>query len=113
MDELLQQAGDAVCAFVHAHPEYCTNKRQPRYRGGTNRVTFGYRLKQPVIYKYFVNERRWRHELSCLTHFAPTGLVPQVLEVVPDRIIVMTRLSGSDLNAELARICEDGPLVRQ
>jgi hypothetical protein len=106
-DKLLQQATLAVQQYVEAHPEYRIDAAQPDYRGGTNRITLGRRGEQGAVFKYFVNARRWRHELSCLRHFQRVGIVPALLDVVPERLIVMERLTGSDIGGEL----EDGGLT--
>lgn len=101
-DPLLEQAEFAVEQYAAEHPEYRVDSEQPDYRGGTNRIILGHRGSEPVVFKYFVTRSRWANELFCLRHFQPAGIVPAVLDVVPERLIVMERLGGSDGLAEVA-----------
>lgn len=88
-----------VRAFIEANPSYTVAAEQPAYRGGTNHVTFGRRGREEVVFKRFCHASRWANELFCLRHFERSGLVPQVLDAVEDRLIVMRRLGGDDLMA--------------
>jgi hypothetical protein len=115
-DLLLAEAEAAVAAFVAHRPAYAVDATQPAYRGGTNRVTLGTRAGAPVVLKYFVQDRRWRHELACLRHLAPSGLVPRVLEAVPPRLLVLERLPGRDPTPEALRAltpAQTGALSRE
>jgi hypothetical protein len=93
------QAQIDLDAFLHAHPQFSMDNVQPTYRGGTNYITLGHCGEQPIVFKSFIRTYRWAHELFCLRHFAPTGVVPQILAVVPEQLIVMTR--WADNNAEI------------
>jgi hypothetical protein len=64
MDQLLAEAERAVAAFVAQGGGFSVAAVQPTYRGGTNRVTFGARNGDPVVFKYFVSERRSQNERS-------------------------------------------------
>ncbi|MCB0064524.1 MAG: hypothetical protein KDE19_20515 [Caldilineaceae bacterium] len=100
--ELIQQSKATLDQYVRQHPQFSIDSWQPEYRGGTNFVTFGHLGEQPVVFKYFVRTYRWAHECFCLRHFAETGYVPKILDVVPERLIVMTRLpANNDDNAQL------------
>ena len=57
-------------------------------------MTFGHLDLKPVVFKFLVNNYRWQNEYFCLRHFAKTGYVPRILAVVPEQLIVMTRLPG-------------------
>jgi hypothetical protein len=96
-DELTTRAEDAVDRYVAARPSLRVDSSQPSYRGGTNCVTFGSDNGRPIVFKYFVNSARFRNELFALNHFASTGFVPKVLDVVDERMIVMNRLGGIDI----------------
>src|SRR5687768_3126606 len=97
MPDFDTQADAALRSFAAAHPEYTIAADQPAYRGGTNRITLGYRGREEVVLKWFCQASRWANELFCLRHFAPTGLVPRLFDTLPDRLIVMERLGGADL----------------
>lgn len=96
---LIARSAIVLEEFVRHHPHYSIDVDQPVARGGTNLVTFGHAGKQPVVFKYFIRPYRWTHEYFCLRHFAQTGYVPQVLQVVPEELIVMTRLPDSLVGA--------------
>ncbi|HEX2033596.1 MAG TPA: phosphotransferase [Chloroflexota bacterium] len=116
VDRLLVEAEAAVAAFVAGRPEYSVDACQPANRGGTNRVIFGARAGEPgeaVVFKYFVTPQRWRHELACLRHFGHTGLVPRVLECVPPRLLVLSRLPGHDLDLAGLDAAQVGALSRE
>ena len=91
------EAEHVIATFVRENREFTVDRDQPAYRGGTNCIALGSYGPQPVVYKYFRTEDRWRNEWACLAHFEKTGLVPRVL-VTQHRLIVMTRLPGSDLD---------------
>ncbi len=95
-----RQANSAIRRFVAEHPEFSIDTHQPDYRGGTNYVLLGHLGQQPVIFKYFVTPQRWTNEHFCLRHFAPTGYVPRILTIVPEQLIVMTRLPGQGIGGE-------------
>jgi hypothetical protein len=95
-DRLLKEAVLAVERYVAIHPGYTIDAEQPEFRGGTNRVILGLRNGQPIVFKYFVTTDRWLTEYACLRHFQPAGIVPQVIDAVPERLIVMERIEGSD-----------------
>ena len=64
-----------------------------------NFVLWGYRRDQPIVFKYFHEpynreNKRWENEYASLQHFSETGLVPEILAVVPKRLIVMECLPG-------------------
>ncbi|MEM7125571.1 MAG: phosphotransferase [Chloroflexota bacterium] len=106
-EELPKQSKEGLQAFIRQHPEYSIDNFQPVYRGGTNLVTFGQRRtetgeQQPVVYKYFIRTYRYSQEYFCLRHFADTGHVPIILDAIPDRLIVMTRLPDSHIEGETA-----------
>jgi hypothetical protein len=106
-DRLLAEAEDAVARYVSENPGHAIDPEQPEYRGGTNRVIFGSRNGEPVVYKYFVTAERCATEHACLQHFRSTGVVPRVLDAVSDRLLVLERIGGTDgLGA-----AEDGSLA--
>jgi len=92
--ELERQSNAALETFVTKNPKFSIDATQSQYRGGTNFITFGHYDQQPVVFKFFVRNYRWQNEYFCLRHFAKTGYVPYILAVVPNRLIVMTRLPG-------------------
>ena len=91
-----QQANAIVAQFVALNPTFRIDAEQPAYRGGTNYITFGRHGDEPVVFKVFVSPARWRNELWCLRHFAQTGYVPHIRAVVPDQMVVITRLPNGD-----------------
>src|SRR3954447_23677702 len=103
-DELAIAAEGAVARYLATHRSLRIDLAQPEYRGGTNHVTFGHADGRPVVFKYFVNELRFRNELFALKHFASTGLVPQALDVADERLIVMSRLEGQDIAASFKEL---------
>jgi len=98
--EMLEQRSSGIIAeFIRTHPEYFVDPKQPDYRGGTNLITMGHRGEEAIVFKYLDNRDRYLNELFCLNHFAATGLVPRVLDILPEKLIVMQRLrsDGSGL----------------
>jgi len=98
--ELEKQSNAALETFVTKNPKFSVNPTQPAYRGGTNFITFGHYDLKPIVFKYFVRNYRWQNEYFCLRYFAKTGYVPRILAVVPEQLIVMTRLLGQGLGQE-------------
>ncbi|MBC8228105.1 phosphotransferase [bacterium] len=96
--ELERQSNAALETFVTKNPKFSIDAAQSQYRGGTNFITFGHYDQQPIVFKYFLHKTnyRWQNEYFCLRHFARTGYVPRILAVVPERLIVMTRLPGDN-----------------
>jgi hypothetical protein len=91
--DVLVQRSDAIIAdFIRTHPDYSVDPEQPDYRGGTNCATMAHRGSEAIVFKYFDAPDRYRNELFCLRHFAATELAPAVLDVVPEKLIAMTRL---------------------
>jgi aminoglycoside phosphotransferase len=101
LEGLRREAETVVAELTRAHSQYTVSDRQPEYRGGTNQILFGKCDGTPIVYKYFVTPERFRNEIASLRHFAPTGLVPAILYEQDERLLVMARLSGQDLFAEL------------
>ena len=93
---LERKSNAALETVITKNPKYSIDAAQSQYRGGTNLVTFGHYDQQPIVFKYFPHKTnyRWQNEYFCLRHFAKTGYVPRILAVVPERLIVMTRLPG-------------------
>lgn len=105
--EWRKQMFDAATAevedFVRGNPNYVLDADQPeqvhnQLNGyGTNFVLWGHREGAPIVFKYFHPEwgaPRWRNERACLSHFATTGVVPQVHAAVPETLIVTSCLPG-------------------
>jgi hypothetical protein len=95
-DALLTEAERVVERYVTEHPGYAIDAEQPEYRGGTNRVILGSHHGQPVVFKYFVTPQRWVNERTCLQHYQSAGIVPRVIDAVPERLLVIERIGGSD-----------------
>ena len=87
-------AAEFVARFVAERPEYKLHP-EPVIQGATNYVARGYHRDEGVVYKYYSTPERWKNELFCLSHFAPTGVVPDVHESVMDRLTVMSFVPGT------------------
>lgn len=100
-DQFTRQAFDEVDAFIAQNPG-CTRQdiEQPA-QSATNRVAFARRGRDPIALKVYCTPDHFKNELFCLRHFAGTGVVPEIHHVVPERIIVMTRLAGTDLSKDI------------
>ncbi len=95
VDPGLQQKGDQVFAqFVEEYPQYSLDAAAI-HQGATNYLARAFCDDRPVVLKYFGNPARWRNELFCLRHFAPTGVVPEVYETLSGCLIAMTCIPGS------------------
>jgi hypothetical protein len=91
----IKDAAEAVFAeFVRERSEYSVDS-SPLRQGGTNILVRAVREDSPAVLKYFATPDRWRNELFCLRHFASTGLVPEVYDTLPDRLIAMEFIPGS------------------
>jgi hypothetical protein len=95
-DSLLAGAELVVGRYIAAHPGSTIDVEQPDYRGGTNRVILGSHNGQPIVFKYFVTAKRWDTERSYLQHFQSTGIVPRVIDAIPERLLVLERIGGRD-----------------
>ena len=105
---MLREATAAVRQFCRAHPEFRFEESHPGAKdqlgGGTNFVLWGAHGGETVVYKYYQSDwgaKRYRNELACLQHFAPTGWVPRVHAVEPETLIVMTCLAGRWIQEEV------------
>ncbi|MBV7327821.1 hypothetical protein KFU94_06090 [Chloroflexi bacterium TSY] len=112
-EELAKQSAIAIEDFIRQHPEYSVDDEQPKYRGGTNLVTFGHCGQKPIVFKYFIRTYRWVHEYFCLRHFAKTGHVPEILAVVPERMVVMSCFPSSGLETEVLNKIEREQVSRE
>ena len=82
-----------ISDFVAENPEYSLSLGEFD-QGWTNHVALGSHEGQAVVFKYYSMPERWRNELFCLKHFAPTGFVPDVHETVDYQLIVMSFVPG-------------------
>jgi hypothetical protein len=112
VDDLTRASEAAIGRYLREHPASSVEPQQPGYRGGTNRITLGTLGDRPIVLKYFGAANRWVNEVSVLRHLAGSGLVPEVVDAVPESLIVMTRLPGCDLRARLAANREPAAIGR-
>ena len=110
MDSHTKAAWDTVAEFVADRPDFRLDPDIPT-QGATNRVLYGRHNETPIVYKYFGFPPRWRNELYCLRHYADTGVVPEVIASIPDKVIVMSRLPGHYLWREAELIAADSDRI--
>lgn len=100
-----------VARLIETSVDFSLDSEQPpevthqRKGGGTNFVLWGHLGDQSVIYKFFHPDwgsDRYRNEMACLQHFAPTGWVPRVHAAVPETLIAMSCLPGRFIDREVA-----------
>ena len=74
---------DARFSLDPVQPEIVDRQRRG---GGTNFVLWGRYESERVVFKYFHPDwgtGRYRNELGCLRHFAPTGWMPELFATRP------------------------------
>lgn len=116
--EMERQAVPVIERYVQQHPQYTIDADQAGSQSVTNYVIFGRHIaqsgdrqrgdgqhvdrqpsdEQRVIFKYFCRDERKQRELFGLRHFAATGIVPQLLEDVGPRLIVVSHIEGNFLH---------------
>ena len=89
-----EEALAQVDAFIAAHPGYAREGVEQPSQGATNRVIFGRRGDELVVFKVFCEEERKERELFGLLHWRATGLVPQIVADAGERMIVMSHVPG-------------------
>lgn len=89
-----QTATTFISDFVAENPEYSLSSEKLE-QGWTNHVALGSYQGEAVVFKYYSMPERWKNELFCLKHFAPTGFVPDVHTIVDDQLIVMSFVPGT------------------
>lgn len=83
-----------VDAFIAEHPGYtCDGVSQPE-QGATNRVVFGRRGDDLVVFKVFCEAERKERECFGLHHWRETGFVPKLIWDADSTMIVMSHIPG-------------------
>lgn len=98
-DDFTRNSLARIDAFIAQHPEYTrVGVDQPR-QGATNRVVFGRRGDEPIVFKVFCEAERKQRECFAYRHWRETRLVPRLLaDVEPDMIVTTRFPSGANLN---------------
>ena len=99
MDDFLQHALSTADQFIRQHPDYAPHDEPLISQGVTNRVVCARYQGQTVYLKFFGRLERYQRELYGLQHFAPTGLVPRVIDGSHENMIVLSEIPGAGLAA--------------
>ena len=89
-----QTAREFIADFVANNSGYSLSSEELT-QGWSNHVALGSHEGEAVVFKYYSMTERWKNELFCLRHFAPTGCVPDVHAIVADQLIVMSFVPGT------------------
>src|SRR5262245_25799015 len=93
MDHLLKTAQERVQHFITAYDELQLGADTP-IQSATNRVLYGQRAGEPVVFKVFFRKpRKWQEERA-LRWLAASGVVPRLYPYPSEEILVMQRLPG-------------------
>ncbi|MBX3011888.1 MAG: aminoglycoside phosphotransferase family protein [Caldilineaceae bacterium] len=96
MDHLLVTAQERVRHFIAAHDELQLWDDTP-IQSATNRVLYGERAGEPIVFKVFFRKaRRWQEERA-LQWLAASSVVPKLYPYPSEEILVMQRLPGQML----------------
>lgn len=96
MDQLFTTARQQMQAFVSNYDELQLWDEMP-FQSATNRVLYGERAGEPVVFKFFFRKtRKWQEERA-LQALAASGVVPKLYAYPSEEILVMERLRGEML----------------
>lgn len=102
-DELLETARERVRQYIQAYDELQLWDDAP-IQSATNRVLYGARAGEPVVFKFFVRKpRKWQEERA-LQWLSASGVVPKLYSYPSEEILIMQRLSGRMLWQEQASL---------
>lgn len=96
-EDFTDRALAAVDAFIAEHPGYTRAGVDQPKQGATNRVVFGRRGDEQIVFKVFCEAERKKRECCAYRHWSGTGLVPRLLADVEPDMIVMTHIPGANL----------------
>jgi len=96
-DPFTRDAHTRVRAYIAAHREITLDGVAQPGQGATNRVIFGRRGDDLVVFKVFCEAERKARSLFALRHWACTGLVPRLLDDIDQITILKTHVPGTYL----------------
>jgi len=96
--QFTQEALAKVDAFIAQHRDYTRRGVEQPGQGATNRVMFARRGEGLVVFKVFCTVDRKERECFALRHWRETGLVPELICDVDERMIVMSHVPGVSLH---------------